>query len=288
MNEVKNLDREVLLRKQNTGGRGTDEIQSYVHSLLSRYANQKKAFTPPIDPSVLAELQNARIIYRQGSKNWIASLMPMGSGFVINVNESCPTNRKRNAICHEIAHTFFFDTKTEPPRRLKNSQPDDQEERLCFWAAREMLVPASLFKSELRRLGGKTIYSFESISELAEIFKVSPGIIALRLTHDLALLGDDWLILWSSSARTGEEVRPKSLYPKHISTSISNYRKSKIIEAIRSVVSECQDRENPIEMEISVEKKKIFRFKVKTEKVKGYRLCAISWVSPLSGLNPNT
>lgn len=269
------------LSRTSTGGRGTEEIQRYTSSLLHRYEHHMGNFSPPIQPSVLAELQNAKVTYRQGSNHWISSLMPMGNGFVINVNESLPINRKRNAICHEIAHTFFFDTESEQPRRIKSSRPDAEEERLCFWAAREMLVPASLFREELSNLGHETTYFFEGILKLARIFQVSPDIVAWRLTHDLALLGDDWIVLWYSNSKKGEKLLPKSLYPKHISSSISDYMKAKVIENLRTALEQ-PEKENPQEIEVGPRKK--LRFRVKTERINRERIYAISWVSPLSKL----
>lgn len=267
------------LSKKSTGGRGNEKIKECANSLLNRYKSYVGTFSPPIQPQVLAKLQNAKVIYRKGSDQWVSSLMPMGKGFVINVNKVLSMARKRNAICHEIAHTFFFDIESEPPRRLKTHRPDDKEERLCFWAAREMLVPTSLFKKELNTLGCETLYSFEGISRLAKIFSVSPDIIALRLTHDLALLENDWIVLWYSNDKKDIRLRPMSLYPKHISDSISDYMKHKIRENLR-ILLELKERENA--GEVVVGKRKKLRLRVKTEKVEREQLRAISWVSPLS------
>lgn len=271
------------LIKTSTGGRGNDVIQKYVNSLLKRYKSYTGTFSPPIDQEVLAKLQNAKIIYRKRSDHWVASIMPIGNGFVINVNESMSENRKRNAICHEIAHTFFFDTEKEPPRRLQTPRPDKKEEELCFWAAREMLVPPSLLQVELDRIGREAAYSFEGIKKLAETFDVSPDIIARRLTHDLAFLGNDWIVLWYSNPKKGKKLRPKSLYPSHISDLLSEYEMSKIREQLRSAL-EVRENEGPMEIDVGIGKGKKIRLKFRPEKVDREKLYAISWVSPLSGL----
>jgi Zn-dependent peptidase ImmA (M78 family) len=277
---MNNVNREFTLREQNTGGRGTAEIQSYVYSLLERYAMHKKSFTPPIDPMILAELRNVKIIYRQSSDDWVASLMPMGSGFVINVNESLPNVRIRNAICHEIAHTFFFDTSNKSPRRLGKPQPDDVEERLCFWAAREMLVPTAILKTEVEKLKSESLYTLDGISRLANIFVVSEDIIARRLSHDLSILENDWIILWYASPNKDENVKPRSLYPNHVSSSITNYVKSMIVDSVLKSVSECLENRTAVEREEHVGKRKVFQFKVRTEPIERHRIRAISWVSP--------
>jgi Zn-dependent peptidase ImmA (M78 family) len=276
---MKDVVNNNVLKDRKTGGRGTDEIKNHVYSLMNRYTIRKGSLTPPIEVSILAELQNAIIIYRHDSKNWVASLMPMGNGFVISVNESFPEYRRRNAICHELAHTFFFDTSGEFPTHSKNVPSDPNEERLCFWAAREMLVPFQLLKSELENLGNKAIYSFEGILTLSRIFVVSPDIIARRLTHDLALLGDNWMILWYSNGPIARQLQPKSLYPSHVSTLISDHFKKMIIEATKDTVVKCLERGEAVEMKYNVGKRKTLRFKVKTEQVVREKLCAISWVS---------
>lgn len=276
-NLFKNID---SLEKPFTGGRGSPEIQKYVNSLLDRYKLYTGSLIPPIEPEILAELQNAKIIYRPGSEHWNSSLMPMGSGFIIFVKESLHKNRLRSAICHEVAHTFFFDTGSKPPKRQENFCQNIDEEFLCFWAAREMLVPASLLENELTKLGRDFFYTFKNLSKLAEIFTVSPDIIAWRLTHDLSLLGDDWIVLWwYIDSITGKKLRPKSLYPKHISVSLSNYIKSKIIKNIRRCLLEKGFTENE-------HIKTPIKLKIKTEEVVARQnLRAISWVSPISRLN---
>lgn len=270
--------------KKNTGGRGNQKIQRCVNSLLDRYSHYMGYFAPPIKASVLAKLQNARIIYRQGSDHWISSLMPIGSGFVINVNKSLPISRKRNAICHEIGHTFFFDTSSTPPRRLNTSQSGYNEELLCFCAAREMLIPSSLCKREISRFEPETIYNFEGISKLAKIFLVSSDVMACRLTHDLALLGNDWITLWYSNLKKEENVSPRSLYPKHISNSISGYMKRKILSSLRKTILERKRKITLEPKEIILGKRKKLRFIIRTELVNKQRLFAISWISPLSKL----
>jgi len=236
---------------------------------------------PPIVPSVLADIQNATIMYSKRSKNWTASLMPMGTGFIISVNSFLSEQRIRNAICHEIAHTFFYDIDETPPQRRNKPRPDAQEELLCFWAAREMLVPSSLFKEELDRVGSDRVYSFEGISQLADVFSVSPDIVAYRLTHDLALLGNDWIVLWYSESYKNKEPKAQSLYPKEISMRISNYTKAKIVEKLRLSLEQSGVKDFN---EFEVGKRNKIRIKSKNEIVNRQQLKAISWVTPLSGV----
>ncbi len=268
--------------RNNTGGRGNSEIQFYVNSLLHRYREHMGLLAPPIKSTVLAKLQNAEIYSRQGSPHWVSSLMPMGDGFVINVNENLTMSRKRNAICHEVAHTFFFDFKSKPPRRIGKPRPDAEEERVCFWAAREMLVPASLLVNALDEIGRSSVYTLSGIRELARSFLVSADLISWRLTHDLSLLGDDWITLWYATENKIGRKKPMTLYPKHMSSSISDYMKTKISEALYTTLSKCFEEDRPIEDEIAIGKRAQSKLKVRTEAVRGHRLSAVSWVSPLS------
>jgi len=269
---------------KSTGGRGSIEIQDFVNSLLNRYKIHLGSFSPPIEPNLLAELQNASVLYRHGSDHWVSSIMPMGNGFVINVNRSLSENRKRNAICHEVAHTFFFNTNGKSPLRINKFYPDRREEHLCFWAAREMLVPKLLFEKELSNFEIGELYSYIGIKKIAKLFQVSADIIAWRLTHDLGLLGNDWIILWYFNPKS-KKLLPKSLYPKHISNTISTYMKKNIIESLRKnhnfLDNNFSDKNNT---EITVGKLIKLKIKANTEKLAKEKLYAISWVSPLSGL----
>lgn len=274
------------------GGRGNDEMRAWVSALIGEYTLYSGNVAPPINAEILAKLRNAKITPRRGSENWIASLMPMGRGFVIHVQEALARTRRRNAICHEIGHIFFFDTESNPPRRRIKPQPDALEERLCFWAAREMLVPETWCKTMLTEFGRESAYSFDGIKNLASIFEVSPDIIAYRLTHDLALLDNDWIILWYLSATKdvqtrGEalryDFRPRPLYPKHVSVRIRDWMKLEIDKVVRDTVLECLQKKQVVTAEHQVGRRKRLRLAVRTEPVSDRpRLCAISWVSPIS------
>jgi hypothetical protein len=68
----------------------------------------------------------------------------------------------------------------------------------------------------------------------------------------LALLGDDWIVLWYSNATIDKNERPKTLYPKHMSTVIFPYWKEKIIKAVRSTVSGSLKNRNPIQKRLKL------------------------------------
>ena len=279
-----NLDSMIVTRTEEdkSGGRGTVELRNRVHFLLNKYSNLRGSLSPPINVKVLAQLQNAKIIYRRGPENSVASMMPMGGCFIITVNDSLSQSRKRNAICHEIAHTFFFVNEGRLLRRAKNSCSNKCEELLCFWAARELLVPSDLLSKEMNKLGQDAIYMFSGLLKLSRTFLVSPDIIAYRLTHDLALLGDDWIVLWYGGSQTNRRLQARSLYPRHISDSISGYFKGRILDFIATTVKEAKEKGNFIEKYSKVGNRKPFRFKVRTEWVHKEKLCAVSWVSRLN------
>ncbi len=151
---------------------------------------------------------------------------------------------------------------------------------LCFWAAREMLVPTAILKMEVEKLKSESLYSFDCISRLANIFLVSEDIIARRLSHDLSILENDWIILWYTAPYKDENVRPHSLYPNHVSTAITDYVKSMIVDSVLKSVSECLKNRTVVERKEHVGKRKVFQFKVRTEPVERHRIRAISWVSP--------
>ena len=105
------------------GGRGSPEIREQVRKLLDMYWGHRLGrANVPVSAEGLAELRGAKVAYRKGDERWVASLMPVRSGFVIFVNEKLERteNRLRMAICHEIGHTFFFSRDGVIPSRTAN------------------------------------------------------------------------------------------------------------------------------------------------------------------------
>jgi Zn-dependent peptidase ImmA (M78 family) len=272
-----------LIKDVTSGGRGSTQIQEQVASLLYRYKQCNNGIIPPIDHFLLATLQNARIIYRASTENWVASVLPIKSGFIISVNKSLPYNRQRYAICHEIAHTFFIASSGgQMPLHDNPINHDKKQELLCFWAAREMLVPADLLENRVKEIGYDNMRNLRGILKVAEDFEVSPDIISYRLTHDLAILGNSWIVLWYRNNKSKSGLLPKSLYPRHISESITKYAKDNILDNLRNIILDMNQRVVPHEKEIIVGRKKYIRLKIRIEHVKRNNLVAIAWVTPLS------
>lgn len=274
----KQLCKNIPVAESRSGGRGSPDMQSHVDNILKRYVLHAGSLEAPIDPILLAKLQKSKVSYRYRTDNWVASLIPMGDGFVITVKENTSSKLQRYAICHEVAHTFFFDTDCIPPERLNDSYPSKKEELLCSWASREMLVPKSVLLDKINKYGRKIVYSFEGISKLAKIFVVDPDIMVLRLTHDLALLEDDWIVLTYSESH---KKRYKSYYPRHVSNSITSYMKSLIGNKVYNTISG-----SSAGMEFTVGTRKQFKFKIiKTEKIYLKHLKTISWISPITKIS---
>ncbi len=148
-------------------------------------ARQEK---PPIGVEALFPAR--RILgcrYRAGPCE--ARLMVEHAGFVIETNELRSTPRARFSRAHEVAHTFFYDISSSPPRRLLPSHRSKEEERLCNVGAAELLMPADLFAQTLRQLDMAAGQGFRlgAVGQLSAAFKVSFPAVARRLVEDLGL-----------------------------------------------------------------------------------------------------
>jgi len=106
--------------------------------------------------------------------------------FVIFVRREATLPRKRFTICHEIAHTFFFDILADQ-RKFRQSPQDDcrddpEEEWLCDIAAAELLMPFSAFNGDIaaaKRMGGLTP---DSVLKLMTRYQASLQAVAARIT----------------------------------------------------------------------------------------------------------
>jgi Zn-dependent peptidase ImmA (M78 family) len=65
-------------------------------------------------------------------------LVPVYNGFLVLIAPADEPERQRT-ICHELAHTYFYDRSSLIPRRPGRMKPDKIEEEICETAARFML-----------------------------------------------------------------------------------------------------------------------------------------------------
>lgn len=110
-----------------------------------------------------------------------AVLHPTKGGFVISLRIP-PARRKdfRSVVAHEFAHTFFYRYRgtSKTPLHVAHSQ----EESLCQYGARALLIPCEALPSKSSQL-----CSLPEILRLAQVFQVPPKWMAARLFCDLQI-----------------------------------------------------------------------------------------------------
>lgn len=116
----------------------------------------------------------------------IISLKDGGGGYLIDVNNSHPENRRRFTIAHEIGHTFFFDLEGELTTRarlqvadtnLTDIKTNGYEEYLCNLAAAEILMPSKPFSAKVQADGPTA----KTIITLSRLFNTSIWATSRRL-----------------------------------------------------------------------------------------------------------
>ncbi len=158
--------------------------------------------------------------------------LPAG-GFSVSVARSDGSSRARYTLAHEIAHTFFYDLGSKPPRRLTpydRSRTATQEirsatqleERFCDAFAAELLFPSEAARLEFQdciRIGD-TSELLASIERVSQRWSVSVEVALGRLNeaHGLGVTRDTvvGIMRWRPNSKTGRDpgVRVTQSFPR--------------------------------------------------------------------------
>lgn len=136
---------------------------------------------PPFDPWHIATRLNIKINEESMALDGYLEKRPDGD-FEIYLRKEAPVVRKRFTLCHEIAHTFFFDILADGRKFRQKHQDDPEEERLCDIAAAELLMPFASFNSDLIDAQGGSHLTPTGVLELTRRYQVSLQAVALRIT----------------------------------------------------------------------------------------------------------
>lgn len=138
---------------------------------------------PPVDLKPIASLRAVyRTVYTARNEG-CARLQSTPEGFVILLQKHWHWIIRRDWWAHEIAHTFFYDIESLPPKRLIETSGKD-EEFICDMLARELLIPYSFLTSSDVMLGAPSIFELRRLSKL---FKTTVSTMSHRLICDLML-----------------------------------------------------------------------------------------------------
>lgn len=147
---------------------------------------------PPFDPWALASHLNIEVREESMALDGYVERRP-DETFAIFLRTGVSLARKRFTLCHEIAHTFFFDILEDRRRYRQKGQDDQEEEQLCDIAAAEMLMPYNPFSHDLGAMschGGPTP---TDVLQLMRRYCVSLPAAASRITW---ILRDTTCVLW--------------------------------------------------------------------------------------------
>lgn len=194
---------------------------------------KNQMFTPPFDPFRIKELGNAKIIVEYAHRNDIGAdgcLQATDEGFLIKIDQeltekSRHRHRLRSTMAHELMHTFFYDISRLPPAKLGQSRLSREqfliEEELCYYLAREFLVPTFSILDLLSEDRSIRFPSLKNIDLLKTRFIVSSDIVAYRMIADLSV----WNAIFIKFIQEGTMFRSKT---KLKNKSNRLYRKTKI------------------------------------------------------------
>ncbi len=157
-------------------------VRNAVSKLLAR-AGIREA---PVDLCRVARVQGVLRIEDADLGNVDACIIPCEGGFAIKVNRDAPERRRRFSLAHEIGHTLLKDAPTGCKYRhlttranVRRPANHRREERICDFAAAEILMPESLFRPWL---AGRAM-SIRAIEAAATHFEVSRQAAAIRLAE---------------------------------------------------------------------------------------------------------
>jgi Zn-dependent peptidase ImmA (M78 family) len=142
---------------------------------------------PPIDPWEIARRLNIEVKERSMALDGYLERAE-DETYVIFVRREATPARKRFTICHEIAHTFFFDILSGQRKYRQGSQDDSrqqddpEEEWLCDIAAAELLMPFSFFNGDVKAAQHSGGLTPSGVLKLMGRYQASLQAVAARIT----------------------------------------------------------------------------------------------------------
>lgn len=213
---------EWLIRSWNTGT--VDEaIARATADALVRYRAMFGGLDVPMRLSWLARV--FRVELRPASRScgrW-CRLIPKREGFVARYRVDRQRYGRDLGICHEFAHTYFYDL-CGPVPRWPPGLPTSEEEALCDRIARRPLVPTQTLKHVHR--GVAHMHLIDQIMRLASTFQVPFQIVATRMVKDESLSAQNVMVVIHQLSRDWKQVVLGRLAP-------SRYFRSMIFKRLK-------------------------------------------------------
>jgi Zn-dependent peptidase ImmA (M78 family) len=142
-------------------------IRALVQKLLREYGHSG----PPFLPHRFCEMTSVKVRF-VNLDGCDARLLPTRDGYIAEIQKLQAKTRQNFSICHEIAHTFFFPENGETfwdSTACSDRAAYRLEERVCNFAAAELLMPAQSLADTTSRHRP----SVEALSEIASLYGAS-------------------------------------------------------------------------------------------------------------------
>jgi Zn-dependent peptidase ImmA (M78 family) len=168
--------------------------------------------SPPYDPFSITQVGKAtiRVIYDTRSEIGAdGSIDASDEGFIIRIDRRLLKSkfRLRSTMAHELMHTVFYDAQQLPPMKVGVREPSRKdffmEEELCYYLARQFLMPDFSLLDLMQKEDGLRTPSLTNLQALKDKYVVSSDLVAFRLIKDLAV----WDVLFIKSIKTDSLFR---------------------------------------------------------------------------------
>jgi len=142
---------------------------------------EHKIYGPPFNPFAYADAMGVAVEEVAGMPIDGLLRRTESGRFVVQLKRDVCQSRKHFTLAHELAHTFFYDELMREDKFRGSRRADPVEEALCNIGARELLMPRSIFKPDLKKHLQNGLITPLTIFRLAERYAVSPQALAIRV-----------------------------------------------------------------------------------------------------------
>lgn len=177
---------------------GSTDAYAAMRDLCWKLRTETRQAKPPTSLSLIWRKLGAEVV--EGDLPNPGHLEVQSRGFRIHVQSGWSWQRRRFTIAHEIGHILLLRTLADEPeaiRALLAGHEWSEAERLCNWAAAELLFPSEQWPD----LALDSI-SASTLKDLADRFKASSAAVTVRLVQ---MQPEFHITLWRYHARNSRE-----------------------------------------------------------------------------------
>ena len=188
---------------------------------------------PPFDPVHYANALGIKVLEKEDlGLDGVLRYDAKRDEFQIELKSDVSASRKKFTLAHEVAHTFFYRDLEEFGERFRGKLDyDNKEEALCNLAAAELLMPSSVFRSDLARFSeAGNVVAPRTIMSLRDQYQVSLQAACIKVARMRKNLV---FVLWRNGE--GTSVRADWIVPSYFKPLIlCHTRRSSVERAMDS------------------------------------------------------